>query len=166
MLLHGDTNDLVHVVFELEAPSSLMTSAILGSEIDFEGNILQSPSDDPNDIPDYLVVNSFASEGKGYIVMSWLPEHSTSNNILVNQLVKKDRISDYFAVFVFTLIENNYLSPIWWESLGVELQDYLCEIYSYGVSKQTDINVFQNIPNIKMPKVTQIVTINRAEMAL
>lgn len=166
MLLQDDNTDLVHVVFELDRPSSIMTSAILGSEIDFEGGILQKPSDDPNEIPDYLVVNSFASSGKGYIVMSWLSEHSVCNEILISQLLKKDNIPNYFAVFVFALIENNYLCPDWWDSLGEELQDYMCNVYSYGVSEHTDINVLKKTPDIKMPKITNVVTINRAEIVL
>jgi hypothetical protein len=166
MLIENRTTELVHVAFELESPCSVMTSAILGSEIDFEGNVLQSPSNDPSEIPDYLIVNSFASDGKGYIVLSWLPEHAVSNEILIKQLIKKESISNHFAVFVFTLIENNYLSPVWWESLGEQLQDYLCKIYSYGVSQHTDIKVFQNIPDVKMPKVTKVTTINRANIAL
>lgn len=166
MLLQSDSTELVHVVFELEAPSSVMTSAILGSEIDFEGRVLQNTSNDPNEIPDYLIVNSFSSDGKGYIVLSWLPEHTVSNDILIEQLIKKENISNHFAVFVFTLIENNYLSPDWWESLGEELQDYLCKIYSYGVSQHTDIKVLEDIPDIKMPNVTKVITLNRAEIAL
>ena len=166
MLLTADYADLVHVVFELESPSSIMTSAVLGSEIDFEGGVLQKPSSDPNDIPDYLVVNSFASNGKGYIIMSWLSEHSVSNEILISQLLKKDNIPNYFAVFVFALIENNYLCPTWWDSLDGELQDYLCNVYSFGVSEHTDVNVLQKVPDIKMPKITNVVTINRMEIAL
>lgn len=166
MLLQKDYTKLIHIVFELESSSSVMTSATLGAEIDFEGGVLQKPSNDPNEIPDYLVVNSFASNGKGYIVLSWLPEHSVCNKALVTQLLKKDKISNYFAVFVFALIENNYLCPAWWESLGEQLQDYMCNIYSCGVSKHTSIDILRKVPDIKMPKVTNILTINGAEIDL
>ncbi|MES2674461.1 MAG: SEC-C domain-containing protein [Pseudomonadota bacterium] len=165
MLVLGDYSDLVHVIFELENPASVMTSAILSSEIDFEGGILQNPSSNPNEIPDYLIINSFAGNGKGYIVMSWLAEHSICNEILLDQLLKKDHISNYLTMFVFASIENNYLCPTWWASLSSEMQDYICKVYSYGVSEHTDVDVLQNVPDIKMPKVTNIVAINRPKIA-
>jgi hypothetical protein len=166
MLLSKDYANLVHVVFELEKAPSVMTSAITGSEIDFDGGVLQKPSSNPDDIPDYLIVNSFAGNGKGYMVMSWLTEHSACNEKLLGQLLKKEHISNYLAMFVFTLIENNYLCPTWWGNLSTDIQDYICKVYSYGGSENTDIEVLKKVPDIKMAKVTKAITINRAEIPL
>ncbi|WP_081496580.1 YecA family protein [Marinobacter nauticus] len=166
MLLSKNYDGLEHIVFELNYAPSVMASAVLGSEIDFNGGVLQTPSSDQNDIPDYLSINSFASQGHGYIVISWLSEHSTCSKKLITQLLKKESISNSLAMFMFALIENIYMCPAWWERLGEELQNYVCDVYSQGVSKHTDVDVLVSVPDIKIAPVSKWITVNCESFAL
>jgi hypothetical protein len=137
MLLSGDYTDLHYVVFTLESPPPIMGSAIFGPTFDFEGNKAQKSSSVANDMPDYMAINAFASEGKGYIVLSWLSEHAKTCSKLVKQFIDKKLTADSLAAFMILLIENIYISPDWWESLDKNTQALIKDMCSQGVETDT-----------------------------
>jgi len=139
-------DDLHHLVVELEFPSRVMTSAVLGYTVGFDGKLLQTISNDPKQIPDYVFINSFASENKGFVVLSWLKEHSTSNLKFVKQLLQTGSVSNSLSIFTFAMVENIYISPVWWESLNKVEQDIICAIYAQGAIEHTDNDVLVGIP--------------------
>jgi hypothetical protein len=146
MFLSGAYDDLHHLVVELELPPRVMTSAVLGYTVGFDGELLQTISNDPKDIPDYVFINSFASESRGYIVLSWLKEHSTNNLKFIKQLLQTNTVSNSLSIFTFAMVENIYISPEWWESLSEAEQEKICAIYAQGATEHTDNNVLVGIP--------------------
>lgn len=146
MFTAGAYDDLHHLVVELEHPARVMTSAVLGYTVGFDGEMLQKISDDPKEIPDYVFINSFASENKGFVVLSWLKEHSTSNLKFINQLLQTGSISNSISIFTFAMVENIYISPEWWESLNEAEQEKICAIYAQGATEHTDNDVLIEIP--------------------
>lgn len=159
MLTAAAFDDLHHLVVELELPPSVMTSAVVGYTVGFDGELLQTISYDPKDIPDYVFINSFASENRGYIVLSWLKEHSTSNLKFVNQLLQTGSVSNSLSIFTFAMVENIYISPEWWESLNEEEQEKICAIYAQGVTEHTDSDVLVEIPVLDVNPLVKTVTV-------
>ncbi|ENB9662480.1 SEC-C domain-containing protein [Pseudomonas juntendi] len=140
MLVTGDYSDLNYAVFTLESPPPIMGSAIVGPTFDFDGYEAQKITSIPGDMPDYMTINSFASDGKGFIVLSWLSEHSLTCNKLIRQFLDKKLTADSLAAFMVLLIENFYISPSWWESLDNGTQALIKNMYSQGVETHTDGN--------------------------
>lgn len=156
MLISNDFSGLNYAVFTLDAPPPIMGSAIVGPTFDFNGNKAQNISSAPDDMPDYIAINSFSSEGKGYIVLSWLSEHSETCNKLMRQFLDKNLTADSLAVFMMLLIENFYISPVWWASLDHDAQNLIRSLYSQGVETYTDGGSINICRPLWFPSVTNV----------
>lgn len=159
MLIHNDYSDLNYTVFTLESPPPIMGSAMVGPTFDFDGQKAQDISNDKNSVPDYIAINSFSSEGKGYIVLSWLSEHSLTCNKLIRQFLDKKLTADSLAAFTILLIENFYVSPVWYSSLDDDTQRLIKSLYSQGIDGYTygeSINISRPL---YFPPITNIVMV-------
>lgn len=156
MLISNDYSGLNYAVFTLDSPPPIMGSAIVGPTFDFNGNEAQKISSSPSQIPDYMAINSFSSEGDGYIVLSWLSEHSKTCNKLMAQFLKKKLTADSLAVFMILLIENFYISPSWWHSLDDETQSLIISLYAQGVEDDTYGDSIENRRPLNFPSITNI----------
>lgn len=132
-----DYTPIQHLVFTLATAPKVMTSAVVAPLFDFQGNILQTTTNDPNQIPDYLIVNAFSSNGIGYIVLSWLETHKNTCFKLYESLLKSSSPPDSLTILIFALIENIYLSEEWWENLEQDDRDTLMNIFSQGITSPT-----------------------------
>lgn len=128
---------LEHVIIKLETPPKVMASAIGGMHFGFDGSIIQEISNDPKCIPDYLSINSFSSNGKGYIVLSWLNEHRASNIKPIKTLMCSNSISDSLLMLIISQTENVYLAPQWWEKLTDQKKLNLTKLYKCGGTQDT-----------------------------
>jgi hypothetical protein len=137
MLISKDYDQLEHVIIELETPPKVMSSSIGGMHFGFDGSLIQKITNDPMSIPDYLSVNSFSSNSKGYIVFSWLNEHRVSNQKLIKTLMCSNSISDSLLMLIISQTENVYLSPEWWEHLSDQKKVDLIELYKCGGCQDT-----------------------------
>jgi hypothetical protein len=146
MLIDKNYEDVEHIVFELEQPSNVMTSAVGGYTVGFDGKLIQHISDDPSQIPDYVLINSFSSQGNGYVVLSWLKKHSVSNLKFVRQLLNTASISNSLSVFIFAMVENIYMSASWWEGLSDLQQEKICAIYAQGATEHTKNSILMKLP--------------------
>lgn len=158
MLMSNDYSDLNYAVFTLASPPPIMGSAIVGPTFDFNGDKAQDMSNNPSEMPDYIAINSFASEGKGYIVLSWLSEHSKTCNKLIRQFQDKKLTADSLAAFMILLIENFYISPSWWSSLSSDTQSLIKKLYSQGVDTYTDGNSINISCPLLFPHITNTFT--------
>lgn len=130
----SDYTSIQHLILTLDAAPKVMTSAVVAPLFDFQGNIVQTTTNDPNQIPDYLIVNAFSSNGIGYIVLSWLEEHKKACAQLYKSLMKSSSPASSLVIFIFALIENIYLSEEWWEGLEQGDRDMLINIFSQGIT--------------------------------
>jgi len=137
MFISKAYDNLEHVIIELENPPSVMASAIGAVSFGFDGSLIQEVSQDLNYIPDYLCTNSFSSDGKGYIVLSWLTEHKISNQQLIETLMDSHSIPDSILMLIISHIENVYISPLWWENLSNKNRKNLIELYKNGAVQDT-----------------------------
>lgn len=78
--------------------------------------------------------NAFSSEGKGYIVFSWLGTSAIIRRF-VRSLIKvpADRIFNTLLYFFFTKAENTYSSPEWWDSLCDKQRENIGNMIMSGV---------------------------------
>ncbi|RON48720.1 hypothetical protein BK665_24095 [Pseudomonas frederiksbergensis] len=156
MLLSSDFSGLNYAVFTLDSPPPIMGSAMVGPTFDFNGNKAQNISSLSSDMPDYIAINSFSSDGKGYIVLSWLSEHSETCNKLMRQILDQKLTADSLAVFMILLIENFYISPAWWLSLDNDTQTLIKSLYSQGVETYTDGDSIKIRRPLYFPFITNI----------
>lgn len=160
-ILNGnEQGQLNHVVFTLSEPPKVMTSAAVSLTFDFQGGELQSISQDPNIIPGYVIINSFSSNGVGYICLSWIEEHNSVASNFVDSLKKTNSIGASLLAFIFTSIENNYLSEDWWSSLGSSQKDHLMSLYSQGIVKPIYSDALVNAEDLLAFKITDTQSLN------
>ncbi|MGG5238036.1 hypothetical protein ACQZ2F_00575 [Pseudomonas lurida] len=158
MLVGGSYSELKHVVFELTSPPHIMGSSIVAPRYGFDGRPVQFISQNKDGIPDYVIINSFSDAGKGYIVFSWLPEHATTGLKLLGQFKGGNLTSDNLAVFMVQSLENIYLHPAWWDSLGSSMQEYICNIFAEGVTCEMAASSLVNVRALSMPSIVRIDT--------
>lgn len=158
MLTSDDYQDLGYTIFTLESPPPIMGSAIVAPTFDFEGQEAQKISRIPSEMPDYMAINAFSSEGKGYIVLSWLAENSETCIKIVRQFIDKRLSSDSLAVFIILLIENFYISPKWWSELDAEAQCLIKGLCSQGIEADTHGDSIKLSIPLNFPAITNIST--------
>lgn len=156
MFIEEKVSQLKHVVFELERPPAIMGSAIVAPKFGFDGKSIQRLSQNVKDIPDYIVINSFSNTEKGYIVLSWLQEHTATAHKLIKQFTEKNLTSDHLAIFMISLIENVYMHPAWWVSLESKLQKYVCDVFSDGVTRPYAGHSIVNVPSLNIARITHV----------
>ena len=129
MFISKEYDNLEHFIIELDSPPRVMASSIGGVNFGFDGSLIQEISQDIKCIPDYLCTNSFSSDGKGYILLSWLAEHKISNQQLIGTLMNSHSITDSLLMLIISRIENVYISPLWWDKLSHKNRLNLIELY-------------------------------------
>lgn len=156
MLVSDDYSGLDFIVFTLETPPPIMGCSIVGPTFDFEGKKAQHFSNSPDRIPDYMALNSFSSDGKGYIVLSWLNEHNKTCLKLVRQFFQKQLSADSLAGLMMILIENIFISPMWWNSLTNSAQKMIESMCAQGVASDTDGGAIIMKEQINFPKISAV----------
>lgn len=137
VIISKDYKQLEHVIIELKTPPNVMSSSIGGMHFGFDGSLIQEITNDPECIPDYLCINSFSSNSKGYIVLSWLKEHQITNQKLIATLMSSNSIPDSLLMLIISQTENLYISPQWWHGLSVQKRLDLTELYKCGGIQDT-----------------------------
>lgn len=155
-LVQKELSGLKHIVFELERPPAIMGSAIVALRFGFDGKSIQVFSQNLKDIPDYIIINSFSSAGKGYVVLSWLHEHAATAHKLMNQFTEQNLTSDHLAILMISSFENLYIHPAWWESLEGKLKSHVCGVFSEGITSEPTGDSLTNVPTLNIAKITRI----------
>ncbi|WP_211227339.1 hypothetical protein [Ferrimonas kyonanensis] len=133
-LLGKASNNLSHLIMRANSPVPVAVSSIVSPVSDFEGNLIQDLGD--LSVPaESLVFNSFSSDGKGYVVFSWLKESSKVLGF-INTLLSIDRDNIFSALvrFFFGVSENTFISPVWWDGLETSQKDKIQELIMAGVN--------------------------------
>lgn len=121
-----------HFILTSEMPCPVAVSSILNPEVDFEGNQIQNLAN-LDVFAENVIFNSFSSNGKGYVVFTWLETAKVIEKFIVS-LMKYDKKSLKNALirFFFSVSENIYISPSWWDSLTDEKRDSLVKRVMIG----------------------------------
>ncbi|WP_434339257.1 YecA family protein [Motilimonas cestriensis] len=133
-LIGGKSSELCHLVFQSDTPPPVMVSSILAPTIDFNGNTIQDLGD-LSVVPDQVCFNSFASDGKGYVVFSWLKSAEISTDF-INTLLAVEPSKQFHALvrFFFGYAENTFFSKNWWQGLSKIAQSKVQSLIMSGAS--------------------------------
>lgn len=133
-LLGKSVGNLSHLIIDSTSPMPVAVSSVVSPITDFDGNLIQDLGN-LSVIAEHLVFNSFSSDGKGYVVFSWL---KTSTKVLsfINSLLalEENKIFSALIQFFFGFAENTFISPVWWNGLSSEQKDKINSLIMSGVS--------------------------------
>lgn len=133
-LLGKSVDGLSHLIIHSTSPMPVAVSSVVSPITDFDGNLIQDLGN-LRLVAEHLVFNSFSSDGKGYVVFSWL---KTSTKVLsfINSLLvlEENKIFSSLIRFFFGLAENTFISPVWWNGLSSEQKDKINSLIMSGVS--------------------------------
>ena len=128
------TNSMSHLIIESLTPIPVAVSSMCAPITDFECKIIQDLGD-LNVVAEPVVFNSFSSDGKGYVVFSWLKESSVIIGFINSLLAlgKEDLFSGLIRFF-FGVAENTFISPIWWDGLEISHRNKIENLIMSGVN--------------------------------
>lgn len=133
-LLGKSVGNLSHLIIDSTSSMPVAVSSIAAPINDFDGNLIQDLGD-LSIVAEHLVFNSFSSDGKGYVVFSWL---KTSTKVLsfINSLLalEENKIFSALIRFFFGVAENTFISPVWWNSLSSEQKNKINSLIMSGIS--------------------------------
>lgn len=132
-LLGKSVDNLSHLIIESSLPMPVAVSSVVSPTTDFNGNLIQDLGD-LSVVAEHLVFNSFSSDGKGYVVFSWL-KSSTKILSFINSLLalEPNKIFSALIRFFFGVAENTFISPLWWDRLSDEQKDKIQYLINSGV---------------------------------
>jgi len=133
ILLSRHFSEIESVIFTFSGPLPIAVSSILSPERDFDGTKIQDLND-LNVSAEQVCFNAFSSDGKGYVVFSWLGTSAIIRRF-VQSLIKvpADKIFNTLLYFFFTKAENTYSSPEWWDSLNDNQRENIGNMIMSGV---------------------------------
>lgn len=132
-LLGTEESDLCHLVISSEVPCPVAVSSILCPDVDFEGKTIQDLSN-LKVVPECVVFNSFSSDGKGYVVFTWLKESRIIESFIDTLPKEFNSLKNAILRFFFSVSENIYISPSWWEELTDQQRKSLTDRVMIGVN--------------------------------
>lgn len=132
-LLGKEGIELSHLIITSEVPCPVAVSSILCPDVDFDGKAIQDLSD-LKVVPECVIFNSFTSDGKGYVVFSWLKESRIIQSFIKTLPQDFNSLRNAILRFFFSVSENIYISPGWWEALTDQQRGSLTDRVMIGVN--------------------------------
>jgi hypothetical protein len=129
--------DLCHLVFESSATIPVVVSSVVSPIADFQGVRIQDLGD-LSVKAESVTFNTINSDGKGFVVFSWLKLSNVINQFIASLLSLNQ--SDIFSAlvrFFFGSAENTFISPKWWDTLEDSMRDKIKELIMSGVNPFT-----------------------------
>lgn len=140
ILISKEFSKIESLVFTFSQPLPVVVSSILSPEKDFDGNDIQDLGD-LNFTPEQVCFNAFSSEGKGYVVFSWLANCNIIPSFIDSlRAIPNDNVFDALIKFFFTKAENCFFSPCWWDGLNEAQRENICNMIMSGVELFSDFS--------------------------
>lgn len=161
---NSDFSHVRAVVFEYDCPFPIQASGSVNPDFSFDNIKIQDLSDF-DIVPDLLSFTSFNDGLKSYIVLSWLEYCHSACSTLVNSLLSKPKkdISIYLAQYIFSNLENFFLSPLWWDGLSDVEKEKIVEISYDNVNMYEEPHgnsISKQILNVTLPEPGCIECVN------
>ncbi len=132
-LLNIEKNDIHHLVITSETPCPVAVSSILCPDVDFNGKSIQDLAD-LEVIPECVIFNSFSSDGKGYVIFSWLADATIIESFIDTLPKDYNSLKNAIIRFFFSVSENIYISPNWWNTLTEQQRKSLTDRVMIGAN--------------------------------
>lgn len=118
-MLYREYKPLSYLVIESSKPIPVVVSSIVYPIYSFKGHSIQNLLNIKID-PEQLIFNAFNSNGKGFVLFSWLQDSEIIDNFVDSLItLNKDKIFSALVRFFFSSAENSFISPVWWDSLTI-----------------------------------------------
>jgi hypothetical protein len=154
--------DLCHVIFESSKVIPVVVSSVVSPIADFNGNRIQ----DLGDLTikaESVTFNTINSDGKGFVVFSWLKSSEVIKEFITSLLALNDVVLFSALVrFFFGSAENTFISPKWWDTLEDSMREKIKELIMSGVNpfafEPNDLLIDDGIkyPGWTVEKVTEL----------
>lgn len=139
-----------YVVITFKGELSIVSTGMVTPDFLVNGEKIQDyESDDLQN----LFYGIISSNEKHYLVFHWLRKHALVTDYIESILnLKESLLTSFLVQFMFNYVENTFFSEIWWESLAVEVQNYLTNLafkpFAYGKRldfKKVDLVKWNNL---------------------
>lgn len=124
---------LKHVVISFERPLPVAISSVVAPFSDFDGSVIQNLKDSSVKAQ-YMVFNSFSSNGKGYVVFSWFKGNNVIDVFIETLICDDASIFNKLIILFFGTSENLFVSPSWYDCLLSEQKITIERLINTGVS--------------------------------
>ena len=133
IMLKRSYRPLTYLVIESSKPIPIVVSSIVYPMYDFEGYLIQDLFN-LEITPEHLIFNAFCSNGKGFVLFSWLQDNKIIEGF-INSLIKlnSERIFSALVRFFFSSAENSFISPEWWHNLSTDQKTKIEELIMFDV---------------------------------
>lgn len=123
-------DSLCSLIIEFDAPLPVMCT---GTDNPFWGfSNTELTKEEPND--SVLYYSSFASEHRGYFVLSWYSFSKVGKQFADSLCsLKVEMVIEKLIQYIFQAAENICISPDWWDNLSSSQRDFLLKCYTEGV---------------------------------
>lgn len=131
-ILNNTSDRYKFLILESSSPIPVVASSITNPTYDFESNYLQSLAV-LDKAAEQIIFNAFNSNGKGFLVFSWLKESDTIESFISSLLkISKSNMFSYLVNFLFSSAENIFISPNWWDMLEAVEQKKIEALFELG----------------------------------
>ena len=133
-ILEKPSKPLNYLILESSNPIPIVVSSITYPIYNFKGKKIQNLLDIVT-VPEQLIFNAFNSNGKGFVLFSWL-NGSKIIDRFVDSLMTfgEHEIFSSLVYFFFSSAENSFISPNWWESLSINQKNKIQDLIMTEVS--------------------------------
>jgi len=125
-LIDRDFSSIRYVVLDLADAPTVMCSGIAQPDYDFAGQPIQDVGD-LQQPAQFVAFSLMSADGGGAAVFAWPSTSDIAASRLVDSLLNlsKEAIPHALVRFAYSVFENTYASPVWWESLTPAMRDAL-----------------------------------------
>lgn len=139
-LLNKGSRSYNFLIIESSSPIPVVVSSAINPTQNFNGKPIQDLSN-LKIKPEYLVFNAFSSNGKGFVVFSWLKKAKIIDEFIQSLLsINNSEMYSHLVSFFFSSAENSFISPDWWRGLSNIQRNKIEELFNIGS------NFFENAP--------------------
>lgn len=135
MLIDGNYSSVCYYVVFLDSMPDILCTGGFQPQWDFSGQRIQDLAE-MNYLLKHITFSIIASDTGGVIIFTWADENNDSAPSLVRSfdlLSSEEKINASIRL-AFEYVENTFASPIWWDSLENDQQDYLQKKLLYVLS--------------------------------
>lgn len=124
---------LKHVIISFQRPLPVAISSVVAPFSDFDGSVIQNLKNSSVKAQ-YMVFNSFSSNGVGYVVFSWFRSDNVIDVFIDSLICEGASIFNKLIVLFFGTSENLFVSPSWYDSLLSEQKITIDRLINTGIS--------------------------------
>jgi hypothetical protein len=151
-LVSNDFTNIKYYAFILNNIPDIMSTAVWIASQDLKNNTLVDLMDMTKRFNLISISSLVYEENKGIILFSWVDDLESNECYQfiksLDELSNEDKIKAFINL-IFSINENIFFSPKWWESIGEDKQKQLIDIFHNTLIDMPNLSKFQDIDVVK-----------------